>query len=139
MTNRSEYKEALSAVDRNLRLCLLYLEGQIDEKFKLALKIKQLPPPPTPKIDFSKLEAKDDSLQKQINGLRPKVDAAHSHTQKHHENEIFLKNLVKKADQVLGEVRSLFDELYKSGFFKEGQKRRIRDEGLIKRKKEVDI
>ena len=59
------------------------------------------------------------------------MDAAHTHVQKHDEDKIFLKTLTKKADVVLGDVKSLFDELYASGFFKEGQKRRIRDEGLM--------
>lgn len=118
-------------MDKNTRKCFLHLEGLMIEKFKLALNIKQ---PQPPKVDLSRLESKADSLQKQINGLRSKVDIAYNHTKKHHENEIFLKNMIIKADQVLGEVRLLFDELYASGFFKEGQKRRIRDEGLIKRK-----
>ena len=133
MPNRMEYKEALSEVDRDIRLCLLYLERLIDEKFSLALKVKQPSTPPTPKVDFSPIEFKLDSLQKQIDGLRRKVDVAHTHTQKHHENEIFLKNLAKKADQVLGEVKSLYEELYASGFFKkEGTRRKIREAGLMK-------
>ncbi|MBA7683148.1 hypothetical protein ES703_91506 [subsurface metagenome] len=133
MPNRMEYKEALSEVDRDIRLCLLYLERLIDEKFSLALKVKQPPTPPTPKVDFSPIESKLDSLQKQIDGLRRKVDVAHTHTQKHHENEIFLKNLAKKADQVLGKVKSLYEELYASGFFKkEGTRRKIREAGLMK-------
>ena len=135
MTNKAEYKEALSEVDRNIRLCLLYLEGLIEEKFKLAMKVKQPPTPPTPKVDFSKIESNLDSLQKQIDGLKKKADAAQSLVQSHDKDEKFLKNLVKKADVVLGEVRSLFDELYASGFFKEGQRRRLRDAGLIKRER----
>lgn len=129
MTSRAAFKRVLKKVDRDTRLCLLYLERTIDEKFKLALDVKT---PPIPKVDFSKLESRDDSLQKQINGLKTKVEYSYAFTQEYDNAEIFLKGLVKKADQVLGEVRLLFDELYKSGFFKEGQKRRIRDEGLMK-------
>lgn len=135
MTNRTRYKEALGQLDKDTRVCIKYLEGLIDEKFKLALKVKQPPTPPTPKVDFSKIEATLDSLQKQIDGLKKKADAAQSLVQSHDKDEKFLKNLVKKADVVLGEVRSLFDELYASGFFKEGQRRRLRDAGLIKRER----
>jgi len=137
MTNRHEYKEALGRLDKDTRVCIKYLEGLIDEKFSLALKVRQPPTPPTPKVDFSRLESKDDSLQKQIDGLRPKVEAAYSFTKEYDNAEIFLKGLIKKADVVLGEVRSLFDELYASGFFKkEGTRRKIRDEGLIEKRRE---
>lgn len=128
MPTKQDYDVALGQLEKPTRVCILYLEKLIDEKFNIALRFQQ---PVPPRVDLSKIESTLDSLQKQINGMRNKVDAVHSHTQKHHETEIFLKGLVKKADQVLGEVRLLFDELYKSGFFKEGQKRRIRDEGLI--------
>ncbi len=136
MTNRPEYKEALNRLDKETRICIKYLEGLIEERFRLAMKVKQPPTPPTPRVDFSKLESKDDSLQKQINGLRPKVESAYSFTKEYDRDEKFLKSLTKKADEVLGDVKSLFDELYASGFFKEGTRRKIRDAGLIKNRRE---
>jgi len=135
--NRQEYKEALKGLDKKTRVCIKYLEGLTEEKFKLALKVKHPQLPQAPKVNLSKIESTLDSLQKQINGLKPKVADAHGHTQKHHDNELFLKNLIKKAEQVLGEVSQLFDELYESGFFrKEGIRRKIRDEGLIEKRRE---
>ena len=99
----------------------------------MALNIKQ---PSVPIVDFSKLESKDDSLQKQIDGLRPKVDAAHSLVQEHGDQEKYLKNLTKKAEKIMDELKKHFDELYDSGYYSEGQRRKIRDEGLIRRKNE---
>jgi len=129
MTERIIFKNNLRKVDKETRMCLLYLKKKMNEQFKIALQVKQ---PKIPKADFSKTESQLDSLQKQIDGLRVKVDTAWAFTKEYDSAEIFLKNLIVKADQVLGEVKLLFDELYKSGFFKEGQKRRIRDEGLLK-------
>jgi len=125
--NRSEYKDALGQMDKNTRRCFLYLEGLMIEKFKLAIDVKQ---PKTQKTDLSQLESKADSLQKQINGLRNKMDAANTHVQEHDEDKIFLKTLAKRADEVLDEIKGLFEDLYDSGYFKEGTRRKIRDEGL---------
>jgi len=133
VTNKSEYKENLSRLDKDTRICLLYLEGLIEEKFQLALKAKQ---PPTPKVDFSKLESQIDSLQKQIDGLRPKVDSAYELAKDHDEKEKYLKNLTKKAEKILDEMKEHFEELYNSGYYREGVKRKVRDEGLLGRKKE---
>lgn len=133
MTNRSEYKEALSRLDKDTRRCLLYLEGLIEDKFQLALKAKQHP---TPKPDLSRLESQIDSLQKQIDGLRPKVDDAYELAKDHDEQEKYLKNLAKKAEEVVDGMKEHFDELYDSGYYREGIKRKVRDEGLIRRKKE---
>ena len=133
MTNRSEYKDNLSRIDKDTRICILYLEGLIEEKFQMALKIQQ---PPAPQIDFSKLDSKDDSLQKQIDGLRLKVDAAYSLVQEHDEQEKYLKELNKKAEDLFDEIKKHFEELYKSGYYREGIKRKIRDEGLLSKKKE---
>ena len=128
MTNRSEYKENLSRLDKDIRRCLLYLEGLIEERFQLAMKAKQHP---APKPDFSKFESKDDSLQKQIDGLRPKVDAAYSLVQEHDEHEKYLKNLTKKAEEMFDGMKKHFEELYNSGYYSEKTRRKIRDEGLI--------
>ena len=129
MTDRAIFKNQLSQVDRHTRICLLYLEDTMNQKFSLALKVKQ---PKIPKVDFSKLESQLDSLQKQINGLRVKVDFAHAFANEYDDAETFLKELVAKADQILDENKLFFKRLYKSGFFKEGQKRKIRDQGLLK-------
>lgn len=135
MTTKAEYKEALKGLDRNIRVCIKYLEGQIDEKFSLALKARQPMPSKSSKVDFSRLESKDDSLQKQINGLRKKMDSVHTHVQEHDKSELSIKLLIKKAEQVLTEINGQFEELYHSGYYSEGTKRKIRDAGLIKRKK----
>jgi len=133
LTNKAEYKEALSAVDRNIRLCLLYLESVIEEKFTLALQVKQ---PSTPKVDFSRLESRDDSLQKQIDGLRVKVDLAQELVKDHEDQEKYLKNLTKDAEEVLNGMIEHFKELYDSGYDREGMKRKFREEGLIRKKTE---
>ncbi len=135
MTNRHEYKEALGRIDKDIRVCIKYLEGLIDEKFKLALKVKQPPTPPTPKVDFSKIESTLDSLQKQVDGLRPKVDETYSFIQEHDEQEKYLKKLTKDAEEVLGGMIEHFKELYDSGYYREGMKRKFREEGLIKRER----
>ena len=127
MTNRAEYKEALSALDRNIRLCLLYLEKIIDDKFKIVLTTRK----PDLKPDLSKIENKLDSLQKQIDGLRLKVDESYSFIKEHDDQENYLINLADKAEEVLTEAKTHFEELYKSGYYKEGVKRKIREEGLI--------
>ena len=131
MTNRPEYKEALSRLDKDTRVCIKYLEELIEERFQLALNAKQ---PPAPKVDFSKLESKLDSLQKQIDGLRPKIDEAYSLVQEHEDHEKYLKKLTKKAEEVVDEMKERFEELYNSGYYREGVKREIRDEGLFRSK-----
>jgi len=131
MTNRAEYKEALSAIDRNTRLCLLYLEKIIDDKFKIVLTTRKQPPDSKP--DLSKIENKLDSLQKQIDGLRVKVDESYSFIKEHDDQENYLINLAEKAEEVITEAKTHFEELYKSGYYKEGIKRKIREEELIKK------
>lgn len=133
--NRSEYKDNLGQLDKETRRCIKYLEGLIDEKFKLAMKVKHPQAPRASKVDFSRLESKDDSLQKQINGLKSKVDIANNHIRKHHEQEIFLKKMATRTEEVLSEIKRLHEELYDSGYYNEGTKRKIREAGLIKRKK----
>ena len=129
MTNRAEYKEALSAIDRSTRLCLLYLEKIIDDKFKIVLTTRK----PDLKPDLSKIENKLDSLQKQIEGLRVKVDESYSFIKEHDGQENYLKNLAEKAEEVIIETKKHFEELYNSGYYKEGIKRKIREEELIKK------
>lgn len=133
MTNRSEYKENLSRLDKDTRICLLFLERLIEERFQLAMKAKQ---PSAPKIDFSKFKSKDDNLQKQIDGLRPKIEATYELAKNYYEKEKYLKDLAKKAEEVLDELKKHFEELYNSGYYREGVKRKIRDEGLFRSKKE---
>lgn len=130
-TKRAEYKEALSAVDRNTRLCILYLEKIIDAKFKAELTSRTRRSYSKP--DLSKIEVKLDSLQKQIDGLRVKIEESYSFVKEHDEQEKYLINLADKAEKVLTEAKKHFEELYKSGHYKEGNRRKIREEGLIKR------
>ena len=132
MTNRSGYKEALGRLDRDTRACVKYLERLINDKFNAALGVQQ----PPPRVNLSKIESNLDSLQKQIDGLRPKVDAAHSFVQEHDEQEKYLKNVTKKAENILEGVQQHFEELYDSGYYSEGARRKIRDAGLIRRKRE---
>ena len=132
MVNRSDYKDALGRIDRDIRICIKYLEGMMEEKFKLARKVLT-PKISEAKVDLSRLESKDDSLQKQINGLRKKVDAAYSHIQNHDEDKIFLKKLAKRVEEMADEIQKTFEEIYNSGYYSEGTKRKIREAGLIKR------
>ena len=73
-----------------------------------------------------------DSLQKQIDGLKPKVDAAYDLAEDHDEQEKYLKSLTEKAEEMVEVARQHFMELYDSGYYREGMKRKIREEGLIK-------
>lgn len=132
MTNRSEYKEALGRLDKDTRVCIKYLERLIDDKFNAAISSQQTPP----RVNLSKIESTLDSLQKQIDGLRPKVDAAYGLAQEHDEQEKYLKNLTRKAEEVFDGVKQHFEELYDSGYYKEGTRRKIRDEGLIENRNE---
>ncbi|HUW46789.1 MAG TPA: hypothetical protein VMW50_13450 [Dehalococcoidia bacterium] len=128
MTSRKEYQASLRSLDRDIQICISYLEETLNDRFKTALVAQEHKPQ---KVDLSKIESKMDSLQKQIDGLRPKVDAAYSFVQEHDEQEKYLKKLTKNAEEVLDGVKQHFEELYKSGYFSEGTRRKIRDEGLI--------
>jgi len=132
MTNRSEYKEALGRLDKDTRTCIKYLERLINDKFNAVLGVQQ----PPPRVNLSKIESTLDSLQKQIDGLRPKVEAGYTLAQEHDEQEKYLKKLTKNAEEVLDGVKQHFEELYKSGYYKEGTRRKIRDEGLIENRRE---
>ncbi|MCK4266868.1 MAG: hypothetical protein KAX31_06275, partial [Thermoplasmata archaeon] len=74
-----------------------------------------------------------DSLQKQIDGLRPKIDASYSLIQEHDEREKDLNTLTEKAEKMFDVIKDHFEELYKSGYYSEGTRRKIRDEGLIRK------
>ena len=50
MTNRHEYKESLGWLDKDVRVCLKYLEKLINDKFNEALKTQQ----PPPKVNLSR-------------------------------------------------------------------------------------
>ena len=50
--------------------------------------------------------------------------------------EKYLKNLAKDAEEVLNGMIEHFKELYDSGYYREGMKRRFREEGLIRSKTE---
>ncbi len=129
MTNNSKYKEALGRLDKDTRVCIKYLENLINEKFNASLRTQQ----PSPSVNLSKIESSLDSLQKQIDGLRPKIDAAHSLVQEHDEKEQYLNTLTEKAEKMFDMMKEHFEELYKSGYYSEGTRRKIRDEGLIKK------
>ena len=132
MTNRHEYKEALGRIDKDTRVCIKYLERLINDKFNAALGAQQ----PPPMVNLSKIESTLDSLQKQVDGLRPKVDAAHSFVQEHDEQEKYLKKMTKRAEEILDGVQKHFEELYDSGYYSEGTRRKIREEGLIENRRE---
>ena len=127
MTSRSEYKEALGRLDKDTRVCIKYLERLINDKFNAALGAQQ----PPPRVNLSKIESTLDSLQKQVDGLRPKVDAAHDLVKEHEDQEKYLKKLTKNAEEILDGLKQHFEELYNSGYYSEGTRRKIRDEGLI--------
>jgi len=128
MTSKYEYKEALGRLDKDTRVCFKYLEKLIIDKFNASLGAQQLP---SPRVDLSRLERKDESLQKQIDGLRPKVEAGYTLAQGHEETEKYLVNLAKKVEFVLDQYHTHFEDLYKSGYYKEGARRKIRKEGLL--------
>lgn len=130
MVRREEYKQALSSIDRNTRICLLHLENVIDERLKTTLEVRTSQNESKP--DLSEIETKLDSLQKQIDGLRVKVEKAEDLVQSHDTREQYLKNLADTAQELLNEAKRYYEELYKSGHFKEGIKRKIREEKLIK-------
>lgn len=130
MTNRQDYKKALGRLDKDTRVCIKHLEKLIDDKFNAALRFQQT----SPRVDLSKIESSLDSLQKQIDGLRPKVDAAYSLVQEHDDQEKYLKKFTKNAEEILEGIKQHFEDLYESGYYSEGTRRKIRDEGLIRRK-----
>ena len=132
MTNRLEYKEALGRLDKDTRVCIKYLENLINDKFNVALRVQQ----PSPMVDLSNIESKLDSLQKQIDGFRPKIEAGYTLSLKHDEQEKYLNTLAKKAELVFDELGKHFNELYNSGYYSEGVKRKIRDDGLFRSKRE---
>ncbi len=132
MTNRHEYKEALGRLDRDTRVCIKYLERLINDKFNAVLGVQQ----PAPRVNLSKIESTLDSLQKQVDGLRPKVDAAHSFVQVHDEQEKYLKSLTKRNEEAFDELKQLFEEMHNKGVFRFSYSGKIREEGLIENRRE---
>ncbi len=128
MTSKYEYKEALGRLDRDTRVCFKYLEKLIIDKFNACLGAQQTLPP---RGDFSRLERMDESLQKQIDGLRPKVEAGYTLAQEHEETEKYLVELAKSVEAILDEMKIHFGQLYKSGYYKEGERRKIREQGIL--------
>jgi len=128
MTSRYEYKEALGRLDKDIRICFKYLEKLINDKFNAAITAYQ---PPTPRFGLSKIESQLDSLQKQLDGLRPKIEAGYNLAQEHDGQEKYLKKLTKNVENILEEMKKYFEERYKSGYYSEGIRRKIREEGLL--------
>ncbi len=133
MMSKYEYKEALGRLDKDTRVCFKYLEKLIIDKFNASLGVQQLS---SPRVDLSRLERKYESLQKQIDGLRPKIEAGYTLAQGHEETEKYLVNLAKKVELVLDQYQTHFKDLYDSGYYKEGARRKIRKEGLIENRRE---
>ncbi len=129
MTNRSEYKAALKRLDKDTRDCFLYLQELIETRFKTALATQQ---PPAPKADLREIESRLDSFRKQLNGLRPKIDAGYKLSQEHDNQEKYLEEMAKKVELVLDQYQTHFKELYDTGYYPEGKRRKIRADGLIK-------
>ena len=128
MTSKYEYKEVLNRLDKDTRTCFKYLERLINDKFNSAMTNYQ---PPAPLADLSKIESQLDSIQKQIDGLWPKIEAGYTLAQEHDDQEKYLKNLTEKAEKILDEIKTHFEALYESGYYKEGTRRKIREEGLL--------
>lgn len=133
MTSRYGYKEALGRLDKDTRICFKYIEKLINDKFNAAIAAYQ---PPAPKFGLSKTESQLDSLQKQIDGLRPKIEAGYTLAQEHDGQEKYLKKLVKNAETIMEEMKKYFEERYKSGHYSEGTRRKMREDGLIEFRKE---
>jgi len=130
MTSRYGYKEALGRLDKDTRICFKYLEKLINDKFNAAIAAYQ---PPAPRFGLSKIESQLDSLQKQLDGLRPKIEAGYTLAQEHDGREKYLKKLTKNVENILEEMKKYFDERYKSGHYSEGIRRKIREEGLLEK------
>ncbi len=128
MTSKYEYKEALGRLDKDTRVCFKYLEKLIIDKFNASLGAQQ---PPSPRVDLSRLERKDESLQKQIDGLRPKVEAGYTLAQGHDEREKQVQKIITNAEEVFAGMKEHFEGLYRSGYYSEGKRRKIREGGLL--------
>ncbi len=127
MSKETRYKMALGELDPNVRSALLYLESLVQEKHREALSAI----PQTNQTDNSAILVRIESLQKQIDGLRLKIDESYSFVKEHDEQEKYLLNLTKLAEEMYEKMKEHFEELYKSGYYSEGTRRKIRDEGLI--------
>ncbi len=80
--------------------------------------------------ELAEIEVRLDSLQKQIDGLRVKVEKAEDLVQYHETQETYLKNLADTAQELIDETNRYFKDLYDSGQYKEGTKRKFREAGL---------
>ena len=134
MTSKHEYKTALKRLDKDIRVCFLYLEGLIEERFTTAIATQQ--PPSAPRGDLREIKSALDSLQKQINGLRPKIEAGYKLALDHPEQEKYLKRLAKKTEEFIVGVQSQIKERYDAGEYSEGERRKLRKTGLLDIKKE---
>jgi len=133
VTSRYAYKEALGRLDKDARICFKYLEKLINDKFNAAVAAYQ---PPAPRFGLSKIESQMDSLQKQLDGLRPKINVGYMLAQEHDEREKYLKKLTKNVENILEEMKKYFEERYKTGHYSEGTRRKMREDGLIEFRKE---
>ncbi len=136
MSKRERYQQALSSIDRDTRICILQLENAIDEiRKEILVRTSQSEPKP----DLSVIETKLDSLQKQIDGLRPKVEKADELVRSHDNQEPYLKNLAKTVLELTNEAKKYYELMYESGQFKEGVRIKLRDEKLIKKAKDSSV
>lgn len=128
MPTKQDYEIALGQLDKPTRVCVLYLKKLIIDKIKAALGAQQ---PPAPKVNLSKLETEIDSLRKQIDGFRPKIEAGYKISQEHDDQEKYIQKLTKTAEIALDDMKKYFEEQYKSGQYSEGTRRKMREEGLL--------
>ncbi len=133
MPTEQDYDAALGKLDKPTRVCILFLEQLIVEKFNMVLSLQQ---PPAPQVNLSKIETTLDSLQKQINGLRPKVEAGYKLALDHPEQEKYLKRLTKKTEEFILEAQSQIRKRYEAGDYPEGERRRLRKTGILDIEKE---
>ncbi len=114
--DRREFKDALKTLDKTVRTCFLYIEKTIDEKIKVVWA--SMPTPPT--TDFSILDTKFDSLQKQIDAikkikndfssLKTRLEKEHGETMTEHKRGIEqIKLRTEKYDAASGRFMIEFE------------------------------
>ncbi len=133
MPTKQDYDAALGQLDKPTRVCILFLRQLIDEKINMVLSLQQ---PPAPEVNLSEIESTLDSLQKQINGLRPKIEAGYKLALDHPEQEKYLKKLAKRTEEFIVGVQTQIKERYDAGEYSEGERRKLRKTGLLDIKKE---
>jgi len=94
------FKNALSELDSNQRICLLYLERMIKEHYKKALKAI----PSIKQVDLSILDTKFDNLQKQIDKIKSKNEDIYNYIQ---ELDDFRKTLIVLFNDNLEMIQQL--------------------------------